>query len=139
MAGRPVRGRELAGDRCDALVPPGPPPLTWKRPVPSSASTLASAQRSASVATPAGSRRPAGAVLNPSAPACIASRTSRLHGRELLRRGLGALRCGLAHHIAADAGMADQGPDVDAALLAERLQVLADRLPGDVDPLPASR
>src|SRR5271169_4875436 len=40
----------------------------------------------------------------------------------------------LAHHIAADAGMADQCADVDAALLAERIQIVADRFPGHVYP-----
>src|SRR5438309_717489 len=113
MAGRPVPAESTRASMCDALVPPSPPPLTWMRPVPSSASTPASAERSASVAHPAGSRRRAGAVLNPSAPACIAC--------ELLRRRLGALRCRLAHHIAANAGMADQGPDIDAALLSQRV------------------
>ena len=40
----------------------------------------------------------------------------------------------LAHHIAADARMADQGADIDAALLAERIQIVADQFPGHVDP-----
>src|SRR5262252_9444031 len=99
MAGRPVPAESTRASMCDALVPPSPPPLTWMRPVPRSPSTPASAAR---------------------------SRLHRLadqplHGRELLRCRLGALRCRLAHHIAANAGMADQGPDIDAALLAQRV------------------
>jgi hypothetical protein len=57
-----------------------------------------------------------------------------LHLRELFGRRLDPLARGLAHHIAADARMADQGADVDAALLAERIQIVADRFPGHVDP-----
>src|SRR5256885_1950133 len=57
MAGRPVPAESTRASRCDALVPPSPPPLTWMRPVPSSASTPASAERSASVADPARARR----------------------------------------------------------------------------------
>ncbi len=56
-----------------------------------------------------------------------------LHRGHLLGRRL-PLGGRLAHHIAADAGMADQGADIDAALLAERIQIVADRFPGHVDP-----
>src|SRR5205085_2371105 len=41
-----------------------------------------------------------------------------LHRRRFFRRRLDALVGGFAHHIAADAGMADQRADVDAALFA---------------------
>src|SRR6266478_4397972 len=96
MAGRPVPAESTRASMWDALVPPSPPPLTWMRPVPSSAST-------------------------PARPRLHRLADQPLHGRELLRRRLGALRCRLAHHIAANAGMADQGPDIDAALLAQRV------------------
>src|SRR5215470_5642835 len=119
MAGRPVPAESTRASMCDALVPPSPPPLTWMRPVPSSASTPASAKRSASVAHPAGSPRRGGA--EPERPRLHRLADQPLHGRELLRRRLGALRGRLAHHIAANAGMADQGPDIDAALLAQRV------------------
>src|SRR5438477_274098 len=56
-----------------------------------------------------------------------------LHRRELFRRCLDALGRGLAQHIAADAGMAHQRADIDAAALAERVQVIADRFPGYID------
>src|SRR5262252_6424106 len=51
------------------------------------------------------------------------------------KRGInvGTLLRGLAHHIAADARMADQRADIDAALFAERVQIVADRFPGHVD------
>ena len=57
-----------------------------------------------------------------------------LHRRHFLGGRLHPLGGRLAHHIAADAGMADQRADVDAALLAERIQIVADRFPGHVDP-----
>src|SRR5204862_5923359 len=40
-----------------------------------------------------------------------------LHRRNFFRGGLDALVGGFAHHVAADARMADQRPDIDAALL----------------------
>ena len=57
-----------------------------------------------------------------------------LHRRQFFRGGLDALVGGFAHHIAADAGMADQRADVDAAALAERIEIVADRFPGHIDP-----
>ena len=57
-----------------------------------------------------------------------------LHRRHFFRGGLDALVGGFAHHIAADAGMADQRADIDAALFAERIEIIADRLPGHIDP-----
>src|SRR5271165_4003167 len=60
----------------EMLLPLLGPLATWKTPVPSSPKTLASAQRSASGPTPAGSPRSFGAVEKPSAPAYMASRTS---------------------------------------------------------------
>src|SRR2546425_415419 len=56
-----------------------------------------------------------------------------LHRRELFRRCLDALGRGLAHYVAADAGMAHQRADIDAAALAERVQVIADRFPGYIN------
>ena len=83
---------------------------------------------------PAGSPRSFGAVEKPSAPSYIASRISRciaaISSAVALTRSVG----GLAHHIAADAGMADQRADIDAALFAERIEIVADRLPGHIDP-----
>src|ERR1043166_3450601 len=58
-----------------------------------------------------------------------------LHGREFFRRGLGALRGCLTHDIAPYPRVADQGPYVDAAPLAQGLQIFGNRLPGKVDPL----
>src|SRR5262249_4406 len=134
MAGRPVPAESTRASRCDALVPPSPPPLTWMRPVPRSARTPPSAPPSASLPPPAGgrrapgagrprggARRPGGGGADPGPPRLHRLADQPLHGRELLRRRLGALRCRLAHHIAANAGMADQGPDIDAALLAQRV------------------
>ena len=57
-----------------------------------------------------------------------------LHLRELFGGRLDPLARGVAHHIAADARMADQGADIDAALFAERIQIVADQFPGHVDP-----
>ncbi len=56
-----------------------------------------------------------------------------LHRRQFFVGCLDALARGLAHDIAANTRMADQGSDIDPALFAERVQVVADRLPGHVD------
>ena len=56
-----------------------------------------------------------------------------LHLRELFGCRLDPVRGRFAHHIAANARMADQRADIDAALFAERVQIVADRFPGHVD------
>ena len=58
-----------------------------------------------------------------------------LHRGEFVGRGLGAFRGRLAHHIATDSRMTDQRAHIAAAPLAERVHVLGDRLPGEVDAL----
>src|SRR5262244_1853101 len=104
MAGRPVRRDISWATRRDVATPPGAPPLTWKMPVPSSASTLPRAQRSASGAAPAGALR-GRAEPKRAGPHAVADQL--LHSGEFLRRGLGTLRGCLTHHIAPDPRMAN--------------------------------
>ena len=139
MAGRPVRLESSLAVRCDPKVPWG-----------GAATHLEEAR--AQIPQHA-AERPAlfiggypGWVLPARGGRAEPERTRQhplsdqaLHGLELLRCGVGPLRSGLTHHIASDPRVADQGPHVDAAPLAEGLQVLGDGLPGEVDSLSASR
>src|SRR5579875_3499863 len=57
-----------------------------------------------------------------------------LHRGQFLRRRLRALTGRLAHHIAADPRMADQGSDIDPAPPAESLHVFGNRFPIEFHP-----